>query len=186
MAIRGGGIKLPMSQCHALVMSNTADAAAVEQLVETKIKLFGVPPPFRYSDRLLVGIRELGRPLAVDETLLANVDGPVRMTVGCRVPVQLQDSIMMFMNLQGFRVQVVREGTTTATGPPSPPPPHKPADGEEEEDAADSDGDRWDVCRGRHASKEPLSKAPKNNGKPTGAVKNWSLLTQPLHAWKRN
>jgi hypothetical protein len=31
MAIRGGGIKLPSSQCHALVMSNTADPAAVEQ-----------------------------------------------------------------------------------------------------------------------------------------------------------
>jgi hypothetical protein len=155
MAIRGGGIKLPTSQCHAMVMSNTADPAAAEQLVEVKVKLLGVPPPFRYSDRLLVGARELGRTLSVDDASLAIEDGPARMTVGCRAPVQLPEYITLFVNMQGFRVQVVREDAPAASGPLSPPPHHKPSADEDEDDAADSDGDRWDGHRGRHASKEP-------------------------------
>jgi hypothetical protein len=78
-------------------MSNTADPAAVEQLVETKVKLFGVPPPFRYVDRLRVGARELGRPLSVDENSLNNADGPVRMSIGCRAPMQLPEYFMLFV-----------------------------------------------------------------------------------------
>ncbi|KAK1647115.1 hypothetical protein QYE76_064920 [Lolium multiflorum] len=170
MAIRGGGIKLPASQCQAIVMSNTTDPAATEQLVETSVKLFDVPPPFRYSDRLLVGTRELGRPLSVDEASLAVESGPVRMTIGCRAPVQLPDSIMMFVNMQGFRVRVVRERKEVAKGASSPPPPptHKPSEDEEDE-TAESDGDRWDGRRGRHASKEPKSQPAKNVGKGSGA-----------------
>jgi hypothetical protein len=164
MAIRGGGIKLPTSQCHAIVMSNTADPSASEQLVETNVKLFDVPPPFRYSDRLLVGARELGRPLSVDEASLANESGPVRMSIGCRAPVQLPEYIVLFVNMQGFRVRVVREGLEGGKGAPSPSPPHKPVD-EDEDETADSDGDRWDGCRGRHASKEPKNPAPKSFGK---------------------
>jgi hypothetical protein len=137
--------------------------------VETKVKLFGVPPPFRYADCLRVEARELGRPLSVDENSLNNVDGPVRMSIGCRAPVQLPEYFMLFVNMQGFRVLVVREGAAIATGASSPPPPHKPADDEEEEDAADSDGDRWDGRRGCHANKEPQTLAPKNLGKATGA-----------------
>ncbi|KAK1599880.1 hypothetical protein QYE76_018482 [Lolium multiflorum] len=183
MAIRGGGIKLPTSQCHALVMSNTADPSAVEQLVEVKVKLLGVPPPFRYSDRLLVGARELGRPLTVDEASLAIEDAPVRLTVGCRAPVQLPDSITLFVNMQGFRVRVVREDAPAASGPLSPSPHHKPSADEDEDDAADSDGDRWDGRRGRHASKEPQSSAPmknltaKNQGKGVGASRKSVPLT---------
>jgi hypothetical protein len=67
MAIRGGGLTLSVSRCWAIVMVNDGDPAAVEQLVSVQVKLFGVPPPYRYVDRLLVGARELGRPLAVDE-----------------------------------------------------------------------------------------------------------------------
>jgi hypothetical protein len=131
MVIRGRGIKLPVSQCHALVMSNTADHALVEQLVETPVKLYGVPPPFLYSDRLLVGARELGRPLSVDELSLTNDASPVRMTMGCRVPVQLPESFMLFINMQGFHVRVVKEGAEAAKWAPSPPPSHKPMDEEE-------------------------------------------------------
>jgi hypothetical protein len=55
LAIPGGGIKLPSRKCHVLVMTNTVDPAAVEQPVETRVKLFWVLPPIRYVGRLLVG-----------------------------------------------------------------------------------------------------------------------------------
>jgi hypothetical protein len=110
MAIRGGGLKIPTSKCHALVVINTGDPAATEHLVEVEVKLFGVPPPYRYSDRLLVGTRELGRPLSVDEESLADSNGPVRMTIACRSPIQLPESLMLFVNMEGFRVRVVRDG----------------------------------------------------------------------------
>jgi hypothetical protein len=53
---------------------------------------------------LLVGTRELGRPLAVIEEALAIPSDPVLMTVGCRAPVQLPEFIMLFVNMQGFKV----------------------------------------------------------------------------------
>jgi hypothetical protein len=82
MAIPGGDIKLPSSKCHVLVMTNTADPAAVEQPVETRVKLFWVAPPIRYVDRLLVGTREMGRTFSEDEIYLTNDAGPIQISFG--------------------------------------------------------------------------------------------------------
>jgi hypothetical protein len=127
MAIHGGGLKLHTSKCHALVVLNTGDPTATEHLVEVKVKLFGVLASFRYSDRLLVGTRELGRPLSVEEDSLADPNGPVRMTVACRTPIQLPNSMMFFVNMEGFRVKVVCEGGAAPLSDVPPPPPPKPA-----------------------------------------------------------
>jgi hypothetical protein len=121
------GLKLPTSKCHALVVINTGDPSATEHLVEVKVKLFGVPASFRYSNRLLVGTRELGRPLTVNEDSLADTNGPVRITIACRTPIQLPGSLLLFVNMEGFRVRVVREGGAAVLTDAPPPPPPKPA-----------------------------------------------------------
>jgi hypothetical protein len=41
MAIRGGGLKLPTSKCHALVVINTGDPTATEHFVEVKVSCSG-------------------------------------------------------------------------------------------------------------------------------------------------
>jgi hypothetical protein len=121
--IRGRGIKLPVSQCHALVMSNTADHALVEQLVETPVKLYGVPPPFLYSDRLLVGARELGRPLSVDEMSLTNDASPVRTTMGCRVPSSVTRVFcVVHQHARVFMSVLSKKGPRRRNGRPLPHP----------------------------------------------------------------
>jgi hypothetical protein len=123
-----------------------------------------VPPPYRFSDRLLVGARELGRPLDVDEDSLAIPSDPVRMRVGCRTPVQLPSHIMLFINLQGYGVRVEHgDGPEGGQDPLPPPPPHKPSE-DEEEDAGESEDDRWDGRHGNHAAKDKQGHPPNTKG----------------------
>jgi hypothetical protein len=86
--------------------------------------------------------------------------------------------MMLFVNMQGFRIHVVQVVDAMSAAAP-PPPPRKPAN-DEEEDAADSDGDRWDGCWSRHASKEPQNQAPKNLGKAVGTSRKSVQLRHVL------
>jgi hypothetical protein len=132
MAIRGGGPTLPSSKCKALVTVPSGDPLAVEQLEEVWVRLHGVPPPLRRADRLLMLTREIGRPVGVDTSSLAHPLHPIRMSFGCRVPVILPSHVMMFANMQGFRIQVEREASSPVVSPPRapPPPPLRPGRGE--------------------------------------------------------
>jgi hypothetical protein len=159
-------------------MLNTRDLAATEHLVEVQVKLFGVPPPFRYSDRLLAGTRELGRPLTVDEDSLADTNGPVRITMGCRTSVQLPEFVMLFVNMQGFRVRVVRDGCAASAVAALPSPSPKPTiNNDNDDDVADSDTDRWDGRQGRHNNKDPQSQISKNQGKAGGPSRKSMVAT---------
>jgi hypothetical protein len=156
MAIRGGGPTLPTSKCKALVTVPTGDPLAVEQLEEIWVRLHGVPPPLRHPDRLLMTTREIGRPVGVDTSTLSHPLQPIRMSFGCRVPVILPSHVMLFANMQGFRVQVERKAASPGNSPPHAPPPQFPKDksDEKEEDNDETDEDRWDGRRGRHSSRE--------------------------------
>jgi hypothetical protein len=63
IVIRGRCLTLPSSKFQATVAASSGDPAAVEQLVEVKVLLYGVPPPYCLAEHLLLGTRELGRPL---------------------------------------------------------------------------------------------------------------------------
>ena len=64
MASRGGGLHLPISMARALVMEGGVDDQGSD-LIDTWVKLHGVPPPYRHTNRLLIGTRALGRPVDV-------------------------------------------------------------------------------------------------------------------------
>jgi hypothetical protein len=125
-----------------------------------------------------VGTRELGRPLAVDEESLADPNGPVLMTVGCRTPIQLPDFVMLFVNMEGFRVRVVHDGGVASTIDVPPPPPPKPALDGDDDDAADSDADRWDGPRGRHNNKDPQCQISQKQGKAGGPSRKSAGATE--------
>jgi hypothetical protein len=57
------------------------------------------------------------------------------------------------VNMQGYRIQVVREAENVEDSPPHAPPSFPPADGTEdkEDDLEETDEDRWDGRRGRHS-----------------------------------
>jgi hypothetical protein len=81
IAIRGGGLTLPSSKLKAIITVPSGDPLASESLVETWVRLIGVPPPLRHADRLLLSIRELGRPVAVDVDSLNHPSGPIQMSL---------------------------------------------------------------------------------------------------------
>lgn len=53
MAIRGGGICLPMCKHKALVLESAVDPQASEVLTKVWVRLHGVPSPLHHVDRLL-------------------------------------------------------------------------------------------------------------------------------------
>jgi hypothetical protein len=83
---------------------------ASELLVEVWVRLIGVPPLLRHADRLLLSTREMGRPIGVDLDSLEHPSDPVRMSFGCHVPVQMQDFVTIFVNMQGYHIRVELEG----------------------------------------------------------------------------
>jgi hypothetical protein len=94
----------------------------VEQLEECWIKLFDVPSPYRQAVRILLATRDLGHPIAVDEQSLDSPLEPVRVLIGCMAPVQLPPFTILFVNSQGFKVRIAREGGEREEH--SDPPPH--------------------------------------------------------------
>ncbi|KAK1666668.1 hypothetical protein QYE76_054827 [Lolium multiflorum] len=147
---RGRGLTLPTTKLHIIVTSNAGDPAVVEQLEECWIKLFDVPPPYRHAVRILLDSRELGRPIAVDEASLASPLDPVRVRIGCRAPGLLPPFFILFVNSQGFKVRIVKEGGEgEELSDPLPPPQRKLSD-EGDEELEDSEGEGWDGRRGKH------------------------------------
>ncbi|KAK1687066.1 hypothetical protein QYE76_047914 [Lolium multiflorum] len=158
MAIRGGGLTLPTSKLHIIVTSNAGDPAAVEQLEDCWIKLFDVPPPYRQAVCILLATRELGRPIAVDESSLDSPLDPVRVLIGCRVPVQLPPFFILFVNSQGFMVRIVREGGEREEHSDPPPPPQRKLSDERDEELEESEGEGWNGRRGKHKKVLSLTK----------------------------
>ncbi|KAK1666249.1 hypothetical protein QYE76_054408 [Lolium multiflorum] len=155
MAIRGGGITLPMCKTKAIVMIPTDDPLVVEKLEEVWVHLIGVPPPLRHADRLLLSTREVGRPLAVDVASLEHPSGPIKMSFGCQSPVQLQEHITLFVNMQGFRIRIAPISKSPADEPNNDPPspPAKNGEDDKDDDQEETDEDRWDQRRKKHNDK---------------------------------
>jgi hypothetical protein len=122
MAIRGGGITLPACKIKAIVTVPTGDPTVSERLQETWVHLHGVPPPLRHADRLLLSTREIGRPIGVDVDSLSHPSNPIRMSFGCRDPVLIPSSVTIFVNMEGFKIQVVQEANSAVESPPHAPP----------------------------------------------------------------
>jgi hypothetical protein len=131
IAIRGGGLTLPTSKLKALITVPTGDPLAV--------------------DRMLMSTRELGRPVVVDVDSLDHPLGPIRMSFGCREPVQVQEFVTIFINMQGYLIRVEREAAPPSVSPPHAPPPAPAKDcSDDNEETYD---DRWDGRRGRNKKK---------------------------------
>ena len=153
LAIRGGGLCLPKSKNKAIVEEALTDPLASEHLIEVWGRLYDVPGPLRKVDRLLGSTKELGAPLVVDEFSLIHPEGPVRLKFGCQAPVKLQDHLVIYVNLQGFKIRVEAEPDGKFKGAANPPPPHqdpKDPDDKGEEDEERSSDDDW---RGRRRNR---------------------------------
>ncbi|KAK1683040.1 hypothetical protein QYE76_043888 [Lolium multiflorum] len=128
---------------------------SLQKLEEVWVHLIGVPPPLRRADRLLLSTREVGRPIAVDVESLDHPNGPIKMSFGCQVPVQLQEHITLFVNMQGFQIRIVpiSKDPAVETNNDPPSPLAKNGEDDKEEDQEETDEDRWDQRRKKHTDK---------------------------------
>jgi hypothetical protein len=102
----GGGIALPVSKVSVLFADPAPHLRASTLLAKIWVQLLDVPPCLRRVDLLMEGTKILGRPRMVDEESLAVKGGPVQMLFHSQAPDRLPKSVMLFANLQGFRIGV--------------------------------------------------------------------------------
>ena len=162
MASRGGGISLPITEYRASVTEVLGDPRAAETLEVVWVKLKGVPEPLR-EEKILFGCTlEIGTLLEVDSSTLADALAPIRMKFGCRKPVVLKPFITLFINLQGYRVDIERldAGPAPGVGPVLPPPPPPPPRDDAEDDSSDGGDDEYHRKR-RKRNLSPEGSVPK-------------------------
>jgi hypothetical protein len=80
MAIRGGGVTLPASKVQASVAASSVDPSAVEQLVEVKVLLFGIPLPFATLNDFFLVPGNWGAPLQSMKILMRSPWNPSACT----------------------------------------------------------------------------------------------------------
>jgi hypothetical protein len=103
-----GGLTLPISKVSVLFVEPRSDPGASVSLAKVWLLLSGVPEVLRRADLLLEATKMLGRPRMVDDASLVG-HGPVRMLFHSPNPNGLPNSIMLFANLQGYRIGVKAE-----------------------------------------------------------------------------
>jgi hypothetical protein len=83
------------------------------------------------------GTKMLGRPRVVDEESLQVLEGPVRMLFHSQAPDHLPEFIMLFANLQGFKIGVSVEFAKAVAPMPSAPEEKKDDDRRDDNDSRD-------------------------------------------------
>jgi hypothetical protein len=136
-----GGIALPFSKVSVLFADPAPHLRASSVLAKVWVHLSDVPPCLRRVDLLLEGTKMLGRPRMVDEESLAAKDGPVWMLFHSQVSDRLPKSIMLFANLQGFRIGVAAE-FAKGEGPKDVEPMDKSKDEGDDESTKDQTEDQ--------------------------------------------
>jgi hypothetical protein len=94
---------------------------------------------------------------------------------------ELQNFITLFVNLQGYRIKIIRETAAADDSPPRVPPSFPPGDDNEEreDDCEETDDDRWDGRRGKHLKeKRATASAPDKGGR--GPRKSVPLNAAPF------
>ncbi|KAK1607663.1 hypothetical protein QYE76_031336 [Lolium multiflorum] len=179
-----GGIALPVSKISVLFADATATPQASLALTKIWVHLSGVPEVLRSVDLLLEGTKMLGRPRVVDEESLAALDGPVRMLFHCHAPDKIPSSIMLFINLQGFRLGVSVECAKASVSDPKPPPPG-PSNGDDDEEEEETEDQsrsapHWKRSNMKSKDKGPMCDVTSTKADEAEAGKDGSADKSPL------
>ncbi|KAK1620260.1 hypothetical protein QYE76_025777 [Lolium multiflorum] len=154
-----GGIALPVSKISVLFADATATTQASMALTKIWVHLSGVPEVLRSVDLLLEGTKMLGRPRVVDEDSLAAQDGPVRMLFHCHAPDKIPPSILLFVNMHGFRLGVSVEYAKASASDPKPPPPG-PSNGEDDDEEEETEDQSRSAPHWKRSNMKSKDKGP--------------------------
>ena len=124
----------------------------------------------------------IGRPRMVDEESLADLTGPVRMLFHSQAPDRLPSSIMLYANMQGFKIGVEVE-FAKKNGPvlPPSPPPRDSGNGQDDDDTQTEDQSRsephWKHASGKNKEKEVQQDG---TGKSSGVQERNQRVSSPV------
>jgi hypothetical protein len=127
-----GGISLPVSKISVLFVDPLPHLRASAVLSKVWVHLSDVPPCLRHAELLLEGTKMLGRPRIVDDESLTAKEGPVRMLFHSQAPGRLPKYVMLYANLQGFKIGVSVE-SSKGEGPKLAGPGDAPKDDKDDE-----------------------------------------------------
>ena len=128
MAKTSGKLFLSIHDITVLVRDSIHETIVPLSMPEVWLRLHGIPKKHRRVDRLMEGLKMLGRPIVVDELSLIRV-GPVRMKFGCRAPDKMNGFVQVWFNQEGYdiRVEVERLPKRPRDGPAAPGPNNTPS-----------------------------------------------------------
>ncbi|KAM0831559.1 hypothetical protein ACQ4PT_065458 [Festuca glaucescens] len=140
-----GRMTLPVSKVAVIFAEPKVDPLASLLLSKIWLHLSDVPDCLRNSELLLEGLKMLGRLRMVDEESLKQV-GPVRMLFHCHMPSLIPRSVLLFTNMQGYRIGMsIPQAPNVDMGPSPPPPDNKDQDDDEVDETEDQSrsGPHW-------------------------------------------
>ena len=105
MAKTSGKLFLSINDITVLLRDSIHETIVPLSIPEVWLRLHGIPKKHRRVDRLMEGLKMLGRPIVVDELSIIWV-GPVRMKFGCRAPDKMNGFVQVWFNHEGYQVKV--------------------------------------------------------------------------------
>jgi hypothetical protein len=151
-------------------------------LAKIWVHLSDVPPCLRRVDLLMEGTKMLGRPRMVDEESLAVKGVPVRMLFHSQALDHLPKSIMLFANLQGFRIGVSVE-FAKGEGPQAVVPVDKSKeDGDDESTREQTKDQSQSDChwkRGKGKDKDKAKDTGASDAQPPGGAQAMDQIATP-------
>ena len=110
-----------------LVRDSIHEVIVSLSMPEVWLRLHDIPKKHRRVDRLMEGLKMLGRPIVVDEIFLTRL-GLVRMKFGCKAPDKMNGFVQVWFNHEGYdiKVEVERLPKHPGDGPAAPGPNDAP------------------------------------------------------------
>lgn len=123
---------LSINDITARVCDTVHEEVVPMVMPEAWVRLHDIPNKHRRVDRLMEGLKMMGRPIVVDEFSLIRLV-PVRVKFACKVPDKLNGTVQDWFNHEGYEIKIElerlpkrsREGPSVL-GPSDKPP--KPSD----------------------------------------------------------
>lgn len=168
MARSSGKLFMSINDITARVRDSLHEEIVPMVMPEAWVRLHGIPKQHRRVDRLMEGLKMLGRPIVVDELSLIRL-GPVRMKFACKSLDKLNGFVEVWFNGEGYQIKVEVEklprrlgdsGHSGAGPSDQPPPPSSAKDGRAREAPAGtkSQGGGKAPARQGGASSTPMPK----------------------------
>jgi hypothetical protein len=173
MGTRSGRLFLPIHKVEVEIREAFLEPQPTMVLPSTWVQISGLPGLLLETDRLMVAMVMVGRPLEVDQLSLRKFrTEPIRMHFKCKFPERIQGSVPLVVNGESFSIGLQVEGASRGGGtgsrnPPCPPPGNGNQDDDDEYDDQSPSEKEWN----RYGRKDQDKLKAKEGSQPLDAQK---------------